>query len=115
MDTESASLIAWSFGVAAGTYSLLAVFLLSFDREWHAGLRARTMLIAVFFSAIWAGFSFLGASGNNPFLTLSASLSDIFRHAAWYAFLVLLLIPNDGKILNAASLPAWLIPACWIT
>ncbi len=115
MDTESASLIAWSFGVAAGTYALLAAFLLSFDREWHASLRARMMLIAVFFSAIWASFSFLGAPGSNPFLVLSASLSDIFRHAAWYAFLVLLLIPNAGKTPNEALLPGWLIPACWIT
>lgn len=115
MDTESASLIAWSFGVAAGTYALLAAFLLSFDREWHASLRARMMLIAVFFSAIWASFSFLGASSSNPFLVLSASLTDIFRHAAWYAFLVLLLIPNVGKTPNKALLPDWLIPACWIT
>lgn len=114
MDTESASLIAWSFGVAAGTYALLAAFLLSFDREWHASLRARMMLIAVFFSAIWASFSFLGASSSNPFLVLSASLTDIFRHAAWYAFLVLLLIPNVGKTPNKALLPDWLIPACWI-
>jgi len=115
MDTESASLIAWSFGVAAGTYALLAAFLLSFDREWHASRRARMMLIAVFFSAIWASFSFLGASGSNPFLALSASLSDIFRHAAWYAFLVLLLIPNAGKTPNEALLPGWLVPACWMT
>lgn len=115
MDTESASLIAWSFGIAAGTYALLAAFLLSFDREWHASLRARMMLIAVFFSAIWASFSFLGASGSNPFLALSASLIDIFRHAAWYAFLVLLLIPNAGKAPNEAMLPGWLIPACWMT
>ena len=115
MDTESASLIAWSFGVAAGTYVLLAAFLLSFKREWHASLRARMMLIAVFCSAIWAGFSFLGASGSNPFLALSASLTDIFRHAAWYAFLILLLIPNAGKTPNKALLPGWLIPACWLT
>jgi len=115
MDTESASLIAWSFGVAAGTYALLAAFLLSFDREWHASRRARMMLIAVFSSAIWASFSFLGASGSNPFLALSASLSDIFRHAAWYAFLVLLLIPSTGKTPNEALLPGWLIPVCWMT
>lgn len=115
MDTESASLIAWSFGVAAGSYSLLAAFLLSFDREWHASLRVRMMLIAVFFSATWAGFSFLEASGNTPFLALAASLTDIFRHAAWYAFIVLLLIPNTEKTPNEALLPGWLIPACWMT
>ncbi|HSG21578.1 MAG TPA: XrtA/PEP-CTERM system histidine kinase PrsK, partial [Azonexus sp.] len=111
---ESASLIAWSFGGAAGAYALLAAFLLSFGREWHATRRARMMLLAVFLSAIWASLSFLAATGSHPFLTLSASLTDIFRHGAWYAFLILLLIPNFGNTPNKVLLPGWLIPACWM-
>ena len=115
MDTESASLIAWSFGVAAGAYGLLVAFLLSFGREWHATRRARMMLLAVSLSAIWASLSFLAATGSYPVLTLSASLTNIFRYGAWYGFLTLLLIPNAGTLQNKALLPGWLIPACWMT
>ena len=111
MDTESASLIAWSFGVAAGAYGLLVAFLLSFGREWHATRRARMMLLAVSLSAIWASLSFLAATGSYPVLTLSASLTNIFRYGAWYGFLTLLLIPNAGTLQNKALLPGWLIPA----
>lgn len=115
METESASLITWSFGVAAGAYALLAAFLLSFGREWHASPRARIMLITVFISAVWASLSFLAASGSNLFLMLAASLTDIFRYGGWYAFLILLLIPSFGQVQNNALLPGWLTPACWLT
>ncbi|PKO89809.1 MAG: PEP-CTERM system histidine kinase PrsK [Betaproteobacteria bacterium HGW-Betaproteobacteria-10] len=115
MDTESASLITWSFGIAAGAYALLAAFLLSFGREWHASPRARLMLIAVFISAVWASLSFLAASGSDGFLMLAASLTDIFRYGGWYAFLILLLIPSLGHTRNNALLPGWLTPACWLT
>lgn len=105
MDTESASLIAWSFGVAAGAYGLLVAFLLSFGREWHATRRARMMLLAVSLSAIWASLSFLAATGSYPVLTLSASLTNIFRYGAWYGFLTLLLIPNAGTFAKQGFAP----------
>ena len=115
MDTESVSLIDWSFGVAAIAYALLAAFLFSFGREWHTVRRARAMLLAVVLSATWATLSLLAVATHNPFLALAASLTDIARHAAWYSFLIFLLTPNSSEISSKSLLPAWLIPACWVT
>ena len=115
MDTESVSLIDWSFGVAAIAYALLAAFLFSFGREWHTVRRARAMLIAVALSATWATLSLLAVATHNPFLALAASLTDIARHAAWYSFIIFLLTPNSSEIPGKPLLPAWLIPACWVT
>lgn len=115
MDTESASLIAWSFGVAAGAYALLATFLLSFGHEWRSGRRPGMMFIAVCFSALWATLSFVAMIGSPLVFLLAASLADIFRHGAWYAFLLCLLAPEGGKAFDKALLPAWLAPACWLT
>ena len=115
MDNESASLITWSFGFAASAYALLAAFLLSFGREWHATARARMMLLAVALSASWAILSFAAVADSPPFLILLASLTNIFRDGAWYAFLILLLIPKAGERNEKTLLPGWMIPACWIT
>lgn len=115
MDTESASLIAWSFGVAAGAYALLATFLLSFGHEWRSGRRPGMMFIAVCFSALWAALSFVAMMGSPRVFLLAASLADIFRHGAWYAFLLSLLVPEGGKAFDKTLLPTWLAPACWLT
>ena len=114
METESASLITWSFGVAAASYVLLATFLLSFGREWHSGRRARMLLLAVGFSTIWAALSFLATIDHSPILILSVLLSDIFRNGAWYLFIIFLLVPNTGTTPNKNLLPAWIKPACWL-
>lgn len=115
MDTESASLITWSFGVATGTYAVLAVFLLSLGQEWHAGRRARIILMAVALSFAWSGMSFLATLVRQPLFHLLASLLDILRFGAWYGFLAYLLIPESGKNRSGTLLPSWLIPVCWLT
>ncbi len=114
MDTESASLITWSFGVATASYILLAVFLLSFGHEWHSGRRARMLLVAVGFSIIWAALSFLATIGHLPVLVLAVSLSDTLRDGAWYLFIISLLVPSAGTTAYQNLLPGWIRPACWL-
>lgn len=115
MDTESISLTAWGFGAAAGAYLLLVAFLFSFGREWHSSLRARMMLLAVCLSAIWAMLSFAVATLDYPVLAFFVAITDIFRHGAWYAFIILLLTPNAARTPDKTLFPDWLIPACWMT
>lgn len=113
MDTESVTLIAWSLGIAAGAYALLALYLLALGKEWRAGRRARMMLFAVSSSALWAGLSFWAITSSLPLLLLSASLTDILRYGIWFAFVAYLLIPEPAQTNGRALLPPWLIPACW--
>jgi len=113
MDTESASLIVWSFGIAAGAYALLAIYLFTLGSEWRSGQRTRTMFLAVSFSTLWAGLSFLSIISPQPLFVLSASLSDVLRQGAWYAFVIYLLGSERGETATRALLPVWLIPACW--
>jgi putative PEP-CTERM system histidine kinase len=113
MDTEAVSLILWSFGIAAGAYALLATYIIALGSEWRSGRRARTMLFAVSFSALWAALSYLSITSHQPVIILSASLSDVLRQGAWYAFVVYLLSSKPSEAGIHALLPSWLVPACW--
>jgi len=115
MDTESPSLIVWSFGVAAGAYALLSAHLFSLGSEWRLGRRAGSMLLAVGLSALWAVLSFVAIAAQQPALMFFAALADTLRHGAWFAFLIYLLTPTDSQIGKKQLLPGWLIPACMLT
>ena len=115
MDTESVSLIVWSFGIATGAYALLAAYLTSLGREWRRGRRAGSMLLAICLSSIWAGLSFTSIVIRQPVLMFFASLADILRHGAWFAFLIYLLQPEAGDANEKPLLPGWLVPACAVT
>jgi len=114
MESNTVSLIAWSFGIATGGYALLAASLIVLGNEWRAGQRAAKMLLAIGLSICWAGLAyFAGAEKNGPLL-LATSLVDILRHGAWYAFLVYLLTPETDHSPSEQLLPGWLIPTCWL-
>ena len=113
MDITSASLIVWSFGLAAFGYLSLSIYLLSFGREWRASIRARRMVVAAVLSAVWASSSLLYALNGQALTLVTSSLADVVRYGAWYAFLVALLAPtgeSDAKPL----LPFWLPTTCWL-
>jgi len=114
MDTESVPLIVWSFGTAAGCYTLLVAYLLLLGNEWRSGRLAGTMLLAVFLSALWATLSLAAVSIQQPFIQLAASVGDVLRQGTWYAFLVYLLSPKPYNAAAKPLLPTWIIPSCWI-
>lgn len=113
MNTESAPLIFWSLGLAASAYALLAGYLWSLGGEWLAGWRAKAMLLAVGLSALWAALAASAIASELPLLGLLASLADISRHGAWYAFLLLLLIPPAEKpAASPSSRGQWMLTVC---
>lgn len=115
MDTESAQLIVWSFGTAAGTYALFAAYLLVLGPPWRSSRRAGAMLLAIGISLVWAGLSWLSFATGHALWLFASSLTDVLRHGAWFAFLILLLLPDASRASGRAMLPDWLIPACWLS
>ena len=114
MDIDSAPLIVWSFGLAAGAYTLFAVYLLACGPSWKPGRRSRTPGLAVTCSLIWAWLSLASLVIDYPPLLVASSLSDVLRNGAWFAFLIRLLTPKNPND-KGAIFPAWLIPACWLS
>jgi putative PEP-CTERM system histidine kinase len=113
METASAPLIVWSFGIAAGAYALFAAYLLLLGPPLQSGPRVRWMFLAVAASLLWTGFSWVSFAAAHPVLLFASSLSDVLRHGAWFAFLILLLRPASTG--SRSPLPGWLTPACWLS
>lgn len=112
---QTASLIAWSFGIAAGGYALFVAFLLSLGPEWRHGKRPSAMLLAGGMSMLWGATGTLFAiTGSALFLFLGA-LSDILRYGSWFVFLILLLTEKTSSNGKPPPLPFWLPPACALT
>lgn len=114
MENQPALLIAWSFGLAASGYLLFAAYLFSLGAEWRHGARTRAMLVAILFSACWAGLGSLFAITGNSLFLLSSTLADLLRYGAWYVFLILLLALDKSTEATRQPIASWLIPACWM-
>ncbi len=114
MDIDSAPLIVWSFGLAAGAYTLFAAYLLIFGPSWQSGRRTRALGLAIACSLLWAWLSWATFTAGYPPILFASSIGDVLRHGAWFAFLILLLTPESvsGK---DKILPDWLVPACWLS
>lgn len=115
MDIDSVPLIVWSFAVAASAYALLVAYLHILGKEWHSGKRATLLLLAILFSAIWAGLSCASFVVKQPILLFFASLADLLRHGAWFAFLLYLLSPSTTDGVERVAGPTWFLPACIAT
>ena len=113
MDISSASLIAWSSGLAAFGYVSLSIYLFSFGSEWRAGIRARRMLVAAAISTAWALTGLTYALSGQALAVLTSSLLDVIRYGAWYAFVISLLAPS-GNAETKSLLPTWLPTTCWL-
>ena len=89
-------LMVWSYGLAAGGYALLALYLFGQARTvGGSSLRATVMLAAVVLSLCWSLLALgsgLSGSGGLYFIAMEA---DVMRYGAWYAFLLLLLRPVE--------------------
>ena len=113
MDNQSASLIAWSLGVAATGYLFFAVYLLSLGKKWRQGPRTRAMLTAILISAGWAGLGAIYALIGNPVFLLSSTLLDLLRYGGWYVFLIFLLSSDPSELKSRQLIAPWFVPVCW--
>ena len=112
METQSASLIVWSLGVAASGYLLFAIYLLSLGKKWRQGLRIQAMLVVILLSTTWAGLGSAYALTGNSLLFLASVLADLLRYGGWYVFLIFLLTQDKPGQQRYLIAPLF-IPACW--
>ncbi|PKO46729.1 MAG: PEP-CTERM system histidine kinase PrsK [Betaproteobacteria bacterium HGW-Betaproteobacteria-4] len=112
MEITGASLITWSFGLAAFGYLALWIYLISFGTDWRSGVRTRRMVSVAVISAVWTFSSLLYAFSGNALALITASLVDVAKYGAWYVFLITLLAPaSNGN--SKPLLPLWLPAICW--
>ena len=96
MDTHSIELTAWSFGLL-GTVHLAFVLNLVRMGYWRrtrnsAGL---ALLGAVGCTSLWAWFTVAGSAFDRAPIVLLATLADLLRYGFWFAFLLLLMRPQQ--------------------
>lgn len=113
MESESVSLSAWSFIFAAGSYTLLALYLFSLGTQWRAGQRAKSMLAAISLSAIWTGMLFIHALSQGPFPLFLGTIAEQLRYGAWYLFLAQVLRPAEKSAKGVVS--PFFLGACWLS
>lgn len=114
MDTTYTSLISWGFGLAAFGYLSFSAYLFSFGNDWRQGVRPKRMLATGLASAIWA-FAYLTFTlDSRPITLLAASMFDVIRYGAWYAFLLSLLLPLAGTSEEKPQVATWLPSSCWL-
>lgn len=114
MDIADTSLVSWSFGLAALGYLSLSAYLFSFGRDWRTSVWARRIVIAAGLSTLWAAAALVAAQGTQPLVLLTASLLDVLRYGAWYAFLVSILAPKTGATETRSVITPWLPKSCWV-
>ena len=105
MESSTASLAAWGYGLAAAGYVLLGLYLASLGPLAQGGRRAVSMLAAVALCAVWALSGLAFALTDRPLFMAAAIFADILRYGAWYAFILLLLRADPGRS-AVAGLPS---------
>jgi putative PEP-CTERM system histidine kinase len=105
MDSATASLIAWSSGLAAGGYCLFAIHVARLARRWPYW-RVRATLLAAVLATVWAGLDTWSAFTGSARLATAVAVADTLRDGAWYAFLALLLSVKHG----AGGGRGWVVP-----
>jgi putative PEP-CTERM system histidine kinase len=103
MESESVLLSAWSFIIAAVSYSLLALYLFSVGTQRGADQRAKSMLAAIFLSAIWTAMLFIHSLSLRPLPLFLGSVAEQLRYGAWYIFLAQLLRPAEKSVKGVVS------------
>ena len=96
MATSIETISAWSYGLAAFTYAVFAIFIAA---EWRAGLRNRALFVAIVLGALWGVFGLAFALTDLSWLLAANVLADLLRAGGWYFFLLILLKPDaiDGQ------------------
>jgi len=113
MEITSASLITWSFGLAAFGYLMLWIYLISFGTNWRSSVHTRRMVYVAIMSTLWASIGLLYAFSGDALALVAASLADVAKYGVWYVFLVTLLAPTSNPD-TKPLLPSWLPAICWI-
>ena len=108
MESSAASLAVWGYGLAAAGYALLALYIISLGPPAEAGRRVASMLAAVVLCAIWAVAGLAFALWGKPLFLSVFLVTDVLRYGAWYAFILLLLQPGQGRV-ALIGLPAGMV------
>ena len=109
MQSGTALLTAWSFGLVGVAYLALALRLVVLGYfkaplDWPRV----SLVCAVLFCSLWGWLTLGFLSTGAPVLALLGELADLLRYAAWYAFLLLIFRTNrDGPVLSGLG---WMMP-----
>ena len=109
MQSGTALLTAWSFGLVGVAYLALALRLVVLGYfkaplDWPRV----SLVCAVLFCSLWGWLTLGFLSTGVPVLALLGELADLLRYAAWYAFLLLIFRTNrDGPVLSGLG---WMMP-----
>lgn len=92
-------LAAWSYGLASLAF---LAFSIQLGLGWRGGLRGSLVLAAVLLSTLWLSSAFAFSLTGSSTFWLVASIADVLRTTAWFAFfLSLLYAPRiDGESLG---------------
>ena len=97
MSSNLATLTTWSYGLAAVGYTLLGIYLNGQRRR--APVRSQkpawAMLAAVASGVLWALLTLVAQALASQQTLAAASIFDILRYGAWYAFVLSLLRQGD--------------------
>ena len=116
MESGTASLTVWSYGLVGVAYLALALRLLVLGYGKAPLDWPRVSLVcAVLFCSLWGWLTLAFFTTDLPLLALLGELADLLRYAAWYTFLLLLfrtsrdgLVPARDGVMPAGV--AWMVP-----
>lgn len=93
MTPSLATILEWSYGIAAVFYGAYALWLAGARRR--RGLRDWTLLAATGLAAIWGVAVVAYAMLQSPPWLLAGAIADVLRNGAWFAFLLALMDRSD--------------------
>ena len=124
MESGTALLTAWSFGLVGAAYLALALRLLYLGYATvPLDLPRVSLVCAVIFSSLWGWLTLGFLSTGLVVLALLGELTDLLRYAAWFTFLLLIfrtrrdgLTPSGNAAMPSDNVPmpsgmAWMLPA----
>ena len=104
MDTGLNTLNAWSYGLAGFVF---AAFAIVHATGWKTSLRSRTLFLAIVLSAIWGISGLALILGGQPVFLEICQFADLLRYGAWFAFLLVLLLPENSAPAGSSSRWRW--------
>ena len=109
MDGYNIELMAWSFGLVGAVHLAFALNLIRLG-YWRPPRNTAgfALLGAVSCSSLWGWLTLAGVVLGAPLLALLAALADLSRYGAWFAFLLLLIQPQqpDKRPIGVTALAA---------
>ena len=93
MTPSLATILEWSYGIAAVFYGAYALWLVGARRR--RGLRDCALLAATGLAAVWGLSVVAYAVLESPLWLLAGATADVLRNGAWFAFLLALMDRSD--------------------